>query len=57
MGLADALRIEGRIAAKAGDKAGAVLAYERYLRMRVNAEPSKVPQRDSVIAELAALKR
>jgi serine/threonine-protein kinase len=57
LGLAEGLRLEGRIAAKAGDKGGAILAYERYLRMRANAEPSKVPQRDSVVAELAALKR
>jgi hypothetical protein len=54
-GLAEALRLEGRLAAKTGDRDGAILAYRRYLLMRSDAEPSKIPQRDSVVAELAAL--
>jgi hypothetical protein len=57
VGLAEALRLEGKIAAKAGDMPGAILAYERYLRLRHDPEPVKKPQRDSVVAELAALKR
>ncbi len=53
MGLAESLRLEGQLAAKAGDKVGAIRAYRNYLRMRVDPEPAKVPQRDSVRAELA----
>ena len=56
-GFAEALRLEGKIAAKAGDRPGAILAYERYLLLRHNPEPVMQPQRDSVVAELAALKR
>ena len=56
-GLAEALRLEGRIAAAAGDRPGAILAYERYLLLRRDPEPVMIPQRDSVVAELAALKR
>ena len=36
--LAGALRDEGRYAAAAGDRAGAILAYERYLALRSDAE-------------------
>ena len=48
-------REEGRLAALAGDTAGAVAAYRRYLLVRQDAEPALVPQRDSVRAELARL--
>jgi hypothetical protein len=56
IGLAEALRLEGKIAAKAGDRPGAILAYERYLLLRRDPEPVMKPQRDSVVAELAALR-
>ena len=47
------LREQGRIAAKAGDRKRAIRSYEHYLRMHANAEPSLVPQMDSVRRELA----
>ncbi|MGH7629392.1 MAG: hypothetical protein ACREOF_08370, partial [Gemmatimonadales bacterium] len=50
-------REEGRLAALTGDRAGAVAAYNRYLRLRFDPEPRLRPQRDSVLAELAALER
>ena len=56
IGLAEAMRLEGKIAAKAGDRSGAILAYERYLLLRRDPEPVMIPQRDSVVAELAALR-
>jgi tetratricopeptide (TPR) repeat protein len=56
-GYAEALRLEGKIAAKAGDVPGAITAYERYLLLRHDPEPIMIPQRDSAVAELAALKR
>jgi tetratricopeptide (TPR) repeat protein len=54
-GLAESLRLEGQLAALAGDKVGATRAYRNYLRVRVDPEPSRVAQRDSVRAELAAI--
>jgi eukaryotic-like serine/threonine-protein kinase len=57
IGLAEALRLEGKIAEKAGDRPGAILAYERYLLLRRDPEPVMKPQRDSVVAELAAIMR
>jgi hypothetical protein len=50
-------REEGRIAALAGDTAGAIRAYERYLRIRADAEPRLQPEVQQVRAELAALTR
>jgi hypothetical protein len=41
--------------ALADDKVGAIRAYQNYLRLRVDPEPSKVPQLDSVRAELSAV--
>jgi len=52
-GLAEAYRLEGQYAAKLGDRADAIRAYRNYLQMRVDPEPSMIPQRDSVLAELA----
>ncbi len=49
-------RDEGRIAAEAGDTAGAIRAYERYLRIRADPEPRLQPQLQQVRAELAALR-
>jgi len=54
-GLAESYRLEGRLAALADDKVGALRAYRNYLRMRVDPEPSRVPQLDSVRAELSAV--
>jgi tetratricopeptide (TPR) repeat protein len=54
-GLAESMRLEGQVAALAGDKVGATRAYRNYLRMRVDPEPSRIAQRDSVRAELAAI--
>ncbi|HJR50381.1 MAG TPA: hypothetical protein VJ794_04695, partial [Gemmatimonadales bacterium] len=54
-GLAESYRLEGRLAALADDKLGAMRAYRNYLRLRVDPEPSRVPQLDSVRAELRAL--
>ncbi|HET8624124.1 MAG TPA: serine/threonine-protein kinase [Gemmatimonadales bacterium] len=50
-------REEGRLAALTGDRAGAVRAYQRYLRIRADPEPRLRPQRDSVLGELQALER
>jgi hypothetical protein len=53
--IVDCLRQEGRLAALAGDRAGAVRAYEHYLALREDPEPPWRAQRDSVVAELSAL--
>jgi hypothetical protein len=50
-------REEGRIAALAGDRNGAIRAYQRFLALRFDPEPRLRPQRDSVVAELRALER
>ena len=55
--LASTQREEGRLAALVGDTAAAIRAYRRYLDFRRDAEPSLIPQRDSVRAELARLER
>ena len=49
------LRQEGRLAALVGDTAGAVRAYEKYLTLRAAPDSQFLPQRDSVLAERAAL--
>jgi hypothetical protein len=49
------LRDEGRYAALAGDREGAIKAYRYYLILRGDAEPSLQPQVDTVRAELASL--
>jgi len=54
--LAAFLREEGRLAARAGDTAGAAQAYDRYLAMRTQPDLPFQAQRDSVIAERAALR-
>jgi hypothetical protein len=51
------LRQEGRLAALTGDTTGAIRAYDSYLRLRTNPDAPLKPQRDSVIAERAALAR
>jgi serine/threonine-protein kinase len=49
------LREEGRLAALAGDTAGAIRADQHYLRLRADPEPPLRAARDSVRAELARL--
>jgi len=51
------LRQEGRLAALVGDKAGAKRAYDEYLLLRAAPDAPFRPQRDSVIAERAAVER
>jgi protein kinase-like protein len=53
--LPEYLREEGRLAAKVGDKAGAIRAYQHYLALRENPDPPWRAPWDSVRAELAAL--
>jgi hypothetical protein len=49
------LRQEGRLAALAGDTAGALRAYDDYLTLRTAPDPPLRAQRDSVVAERASL--
>ena len=49
------LREEGRLAALAGDTAGAIWAYHQYLRPRDQAEPAVRVLDDVIRAELARL--
>jgi hypothetical protein len=51
-GLAESYRLEGRLAALADDKVGAIRAYRNYLKLRVDPEASRVAQVDSVRSEL-----
>jgi tetratricopeptide (TPR) repeat protein len=55
--LSTQLREEGRIAARLGDRTGAIRAYEHYLALRSDPEPALRPARDSVRSELNRLKR
>lgn len=50
------LHDEGRLAARTGDRAGAIRAYEHYLALRSEPEPGLLPERDRIRAELARLK-
>jgi tetratricopeptide (TPR) repeat protein len=54
-GLAQSYRVEGRLAALADDKAGAIRAYRNYLKLRVDPERSLLAQLDSVRSELGAV--
>jgi serine/threonine-protein kinase len=49
------LRQEGRLAARNGDRVGAIRAYQHYLRLRANPEPQLQPQVRQVREELARL--
>jgi len=51
------LRDEARLAAKVGDRAGAIRAYRHYLALRSDAEPELRPELDRVRAELLQLER
>jgi hypothetical protein len=51
------LAYEGKLAAQAGDTAGAVYAYRKWLGMMRDAEPQFSAQRDSVRAALTGLTR
>ena len=55
--LSTQLREEGRLAARLGDSAGAIRAYEHYLALRSNPEPPLIAERDRIRAEVARLKR
>ena len=54
--LSTLLREEGRLAARLGDRAGAIRAWEHYLALRSNPEASLRAERDSIRAELNRLK-
>jgi serine/threonine-protein kinase len=49
------LREEGRLAALAGDTAGAITAYQHYLALRSDPEPPLRAERDSIQEKLAKL--
>jgi hypothetical protein len=51
------LREEGRLAALAGDRAGAIRAYRHYLALRSEAEPALQPEVRRVREELEAVER
>ena len=51
------LREEGRLAARLGDRLGAIRAYEHYLVLRSDPESVLRPERDRIRAELDRLKR
>lgn len=51
------LREEGRLAARLGDRAEAIRAYEHFLRLRSDPEPQLRAQRDSIRSEVNRLKR
>jgi hypothetical protein len=53
--LSSYLREEGRLAALAGDRQGAIRAYSRYLAMRTDPEPELRERVAEVKAELAKL--
>jgi len=53
--LSSLLKDEGRLAALTGDREGAIRAYEHYLALRSDPEPSLKPEVDRVRAELAKL--
>jgi tetratricopeptide (TPR) repeat protein len=49
------LRLEGDLARRLGDLEGAIEAYRKYLRLRSDPEPEKIPERDQVRQALAEL--
>jgi tetratricopeptide (TPR) repeat protein len=55
VGLAESYRLEGQLAAKVGDRQAAINSYKNYLKLRFDPDSSRIPQRDSVRAEYAAI--
>src|SRR3989442_1174057 len=53
--LSSLLKDEGRLAALTGDREGAIRAYQHYLALRTDPEPSMKPEVDRVRLELAKL--
>jgi serine/threonine protein kinase len=53
--LATILAEEGRLAARVGDRDGAIRAYRHYLALRTEPDPALVPEVERVRAELAEL--
>lgn len=53
--LSSYLREEGRLAARVGDREGAIRAYRHYLNLRSDPEPSVAPEVELVRDELARL--
>jgi len=53
--LSSYLREEGRLAALTHDRAGAIRAYQHYLALRSNPEPTARPEVDQVRTQLATL--
>jgi hypothetical protein len=51
------LREEGRLAALAGDTAGAITAYRHYLALRSNPDPELKADAESITRELWRLER
>jgi hypothetical protein len=49
------LRSEGQFATAVGEREHAIRVYRQYLLLREDPEPVMVPQRDSVLAELACI--
>ena len=56
-GLSSLLREEGRLAAIAGDTAGAIKAYSHYLRLREHPDASLAPEVARVRQSLDRLRR
>jgi hypothetical protein len=56
-GLSALLLREGQLAARTGDRAGAIRSYEHFLRLRADAEPKWQVENERVRRELAGLKR
>ena len=55
--LSTLLREEGRLAARTGDRQGAIRAFRKYLALRSDAEPAVAPQVARVRAALDSLER
>jgi tetratricopeptide (TPR) repeat protein len=55
--LSTALREEGRLAARLGDRKAALRAYRHYLALQVDPEPSLAPRVAQVHAEMGLLER
>jgi serine/threonine protein kinase len=53
--LATILAEEGRLAARAGDRDGAIRAYRHYLVLRTDPDPALVPEVERIRAELSRL--